>query len=254
MIILEAGINHFGKTTEAKKLLNFFLSSNFNHLTFMIHTSKFYEDFKNKIDFELKSEFYEKALYLAHKKKKKIGVAVCDPVSFKKFSNIKFDFYKLLSISINNKKLIKMLNEKRREVFISLGKGSDKKIKKCIDCFSSKKKLRLIYTSMSYNPADLNIQRINELKKKFNLKVGYGHHYTNIKPLILSRVYNPSFCFLYIKKSPKKRKRIFPDHIHAFELDDLKKLSQDLLEIDTINQNKKTSFKIKINEIKKIKY
>ena len=101
MIILEAGINHFGRTTEAKKLLNFFLNSNFNHLTFMIHTSKFYEDFKNKIDFELKNEFYEKALYLAHKKKKKIGVAVCDPVSFKKFSNIKFDFYKLLLFPIN---------------------------------------------------------------------------------------------------------------------------------------------------------
>jgi len=41
-LILEAGLNHFGKVDEAKKILNFFIKSEFNHLTFMLHKREFY--------------------------------------------------------------------------------------------------------------------------------------------------------------------------------------------------------------------
>ena len=112
MLILEAGINHFGKSKEAEKFLDFFLSSKFTHLSFMIQTTQFYKNFENKINFKLTNSFYKKAILLAHKKKKKIGLAVCDPISFGEVSNINFDFYKLLSISINDKLLINALNNK----------------------------------------------------------------------------------------------------------------------------------------------
>ena len=48
MLILEAGINHFGKNIDAKKYLNFFLNSKFTHLTFMIHNDQFYKNFEKK--------------------------------------------------------------------------------------------------------------------------------------------------------------------------------------------------------------
>jgi len=254
MLILEAGINHFGKSKEAEKFLDFFLSSKFTHLSFMIQTTQFYKNFENKINFKLTNSFYKKAILLAHKKKKKIGLAVCDPISFGEVSNINFDFYKLLSISINDKLLINALNNKRKDVYISLGKGNNKDISKCINSFSNKKKLKLVYTSMSYNPKDINLKRIEELKKKFNLEVGYGDHYSNNVAIILSNFYEPSFHFVYIKKSPKNSKRIFPDHEHAYELNYLNYLDNTLEEAKLILQKRKTNFNIKINEIKKIKY
>ena len=69
MIVLEAGINHFGKLNEANKLLSFFLKSNFKYLTFMIQTDEFYKKNKKKINFELPLAFYNKALRQAKKKK-----------------------------------------------------------------------------------------------------------------------------------------------------------------------------------------
>ena len=256
MIILEVGINHFGKINDAKKFLNFFLNSQFTHLTFMIHTNKFYENFKKKIDFKLNNTFYQNALFLAHKKKKKIGLAVCDHKSFQELSSIKFDFYKLLSIGIDNRSLVKQLDNTKKEIFISLGKGTDKKIKDCICCFSKKKKLKLVYTSMSYNPEDLNLKRINHLKKKFNLSVGYGNHYHNNMAIMLSIAYGSEFIFLYIKDSLNYPKRVYPDHNHAIEishLDELKNDIEDVKKIIKVYKNK-NKMKIKINEIKKIKY
>lgn len=120
MIILEAGINHFGKLRLAKKILNFFLNSSFSHLTFMIHTENFYNQFKKKnINFYLPKNFYLKALEQAHKKNKKIGLAVCDEKSFFFYKEINFDFYKLLSIAITNKKVINILNKKKRSICFS---------------------------------------------------------------------------------------------------------------------------------------
>jgi sialic acid synthase SpsE len=253
MLILEAGINHFGSLSEAKSYLNFFLNSNFKYLTFQIQTEQFYKKFIHKINFELPVKFYSEAIKKAKNKNKKIGLAVCDPSTFKKYQNLDFDFYKLLGIAINNYELIEMLSLKKRTIFISLAKGTNKNIYKCIRKFKCKKKLNLIYTSISYNAKDLNLNRISYLKKKFNVRVGYGHHYKNEVPLFLAKFYNSSFIFIYIKKKTLKKQRTFPDDMHAFFLDDLKYLDQKLKEIDIFKNNYKINTKIKLND-KKIQF
>ena len=73
MFFLEAGLNHFGKIKEANKILNFFLKSTFNNLTFMIHNDSFYKSQKKRgLDFLLPNEFYKKAIKKCHNKKKKL--------------------------------------------------------------------------------------------------------------------------------------------------------------------------------------
>ena len=47
-IILEAKVNHLGKISEAKKILNFFLNSKFENLSFIAHSKFFYEKMKKK--------------------------------------------------------------------------------------------------------------------------------------------------------------------------------------------------------------
>ena len=72
MFILEGGINHFGKISEANILLNFFLDSNFDKISFMIHTELFYSINKKKgLNFELPYKFYKDSINKVHKKKKK---------------------------------------------------------------------------------------------------------------------------------------------------------------------------------------
>ena len=247
MIILEGGINHFGKIRLANKILKLFLNSSSKHLTFMIHTSNFNDSFRKKgINFELPVSFYKKALSLAHKRKKFIGLSVCDLNSFKKYSDINFDFYKLLSIAINNKKLINFLKARNKEMFISLAKGSNKNINNCLNLFKPLKKINLIYTSMSYNNLDLKLDRIKDLKKIYNYKVGYGHHHNSKLPIYLSRYFKPDFYFIYVKPEYKSG-RVYPDNDHAFFFDELKKINIGIKETDEILESKKLKTKIKLN-------
>jgi sialic acid synthase SpsE len=247
MIVLEVGINHFGSVSLANSYLDFFLKSDFEYLTFQIQTEKFYKKFFKKINFELPVKFYFDAIEKAKNKNKKIGLAVCDVNSFKKYENLNFDFYKLLGISINNYKLIDMLSLKKKEVFISLAKGTDNKIYNCIKRFNSKNKLRLIYTSMSYEPKDLNLKRINYLKKKFKIPVGYGHHYKDETAIFCAKTFNIPFIFLYVKNF-KKDNRKFPDDQHAFFIKDLDILINKIRCVEIFLKNSKINTTIKIDE------
>lgn len=247
MIVLEVGINHFGIEAEAKKYLDFFLKSNFNYLTFQIQSQKFYKKFEKKINFKLPKEFYFYAIQKARSIGKKIGLAVCDLRTFKEYLDLKFDFYKLLGVAINNYELIAQLPNK--DIFISLAIADDKKIFNCIQKFRNFNKLNLIYTNMSYSARDLNLSRINHLKKKFKLPVGYGHHFNSIVPLFVSKCFKPDFYFLYIKLFSKK-KRIYPDNDHAFFIDKIPELCRTLDEIDIYLENKNLNYKIKLNDKK----
>jgi sialic acid synthase SpsE len=254
MLILEVGINHFGKLSEAKKYLDFFLKSNFKYLTFQIQTESFYNKFNNqKLNFELPLKFYSDAIKKAKKKKKYIGLAVCDINTYYKYNALNFSFYKLLGIAINNYKLIDMLALKKKEVFISLAKANDRNIINCINRFNYKVKINLIYTSISYDPKDLNLKRINYLKDKFKIPVGYGHHYKNEIPLFLSKHYSSSFSFIYVKKFSYRKNRVFPDDTHAFFLNDLMSLNQKLEEISILINNNNINTKIKLSD-KKIQF
>ena len=100
---------------------------------------------------------------------------------------------------------------------------------------------------MSYHPKDLNLNRINYLKNKFKIPVGYGHHYKNEIPLILSKLYGVEFIFLYIKKKSKE-KRFYPDNNHALFLDQLIPLVEKLNEVENLINNKAINTKIKLTD------
>jgi sialic acid synthase SpsE len=247
MIILEVGINHFGSVKEANYYLDFFLKSKFKYLTFQVQSESFYKKFTKKINFKLPKKFYINAIEKVKNTNKKIGLAVCDTKTFEDFENLNFNFYKLLGVAINNNELIDKLSLKKKKIFISLAKGSDKNILNCINRFKKKTILKFVYTNMSYHPKDLNLSRINYLKNKFKIPVGYGHHYKNEIPLILSKLYGAEFIFLYIKKKTKKR-RVYPDNNHAFFLDQLIPLVEMLNEVEILINNKTINTKIKLTD------
>ena len=255
MFFLEAGLNHFGKIKEANKILNFFLKSTFNNLTFMIHNDSFYKSQKKRgLNFLLPNEFYKKAIKKCHNKKKKIGLSVCDEKTFYNYKNLKFDFFKLLSISINNENLISFLNKKKKPVYISTGfNASNKKILKCLKLFKNKKKITILHTPMTYDLSKLNLSKILLLKKKFGLPVGYSNHNNDFNTLNILSAYSPKCIFVYCKPSLLKKKEIYPDDKHALYLHELEKVKKNYETYKTCNLSKIKNYKINIfkNGLKK---
>ena len=247
MFFVEAGINHFGKTKQANKILHFFLKSSFKNITFMIHNQSFYESQKREgLDFSLPLNFYLKAIKKCHKKKKKIGLSLCDEKTFLNLESLNFDFFKLLSISINNKNLINLLKKKKKPVYISTGfNASNIKISKCLKFFKNTKNLTILHTPMTYDLSKLNFKRIELLKKKFKLPVGYSNHNDNFNTLNILSAYEPNCIFLYCKPSVL-RGTIYPDDRHALHLHDLEKVKKLYEQYKTVNIEKIKKYKINI--------
>ena len=135
-LILEVGLNHFGKISESKKYLQFFLKSNFKSLTYQIQK----EDFYKRFNFKLPIDHYKFIIKKAHQKNKRIGLAVADLNTCKEIAKLKFDFYKILSISLNDKKLIHYISKFNKPIYISCGTANNNEIKKCLSNFNSNKK------------------------------------------------------------------------------------------------------------------
>jgi len=224
---IEAGINHFGKIREANIILNNFLNSKFENLTFMLKSEKFYSDqLKLGRNFRLDKFFFNTALKKCHKKNKKLGLSVGLAKNLGDLNEIKFDFYKLLSVGINNKSLIQILKKKNKTIYISTGFNASKlKIKKCLSFFK-KKNTQLLHTPMSYNPSELNFAKINDLRKTFKVPVGYSNHYNNLNCLNVLSVYKPDTIFIYCKPSYKNGRK-YPDDGHAFYFKELQNSKND---------------------------
>jgi sialic acid synthase SpsE len=252
-IYLEAGINHFGNLKEANIILNYFLKSNLKYLTFMIHTEKFYKLHEKKgIDFNLGKKFYETAIKKCHSKNKKLGLAVCRKKTFDELSDLKFDFYKLLSVGIDQKDLILDLKKKNKPIFISTGlKVRDINIDKCLKLLKKNRNLCLLHTPMTYNIRELNFSRINYLRKKFNLDVGYSNHNNEKQTLSILTSYKPDCLFIYCKPRRKKG-RVYPDDQHAFYFDELSEILDKYVRYLSIHDKSKIVKKVKIfkNEFK----
>ena len=238
-LILEVGLNHFGKIKESNKYLNFFLKSDFKFLTYQIQRQSFYK----KFNFKLPIDHYKYLINKVHKKNKKIGLAVADIKSCEDIAKLNFDFFKILSISLTDKRLIKFIKKFNKPIFVSCGTGSNLQIKKCISNFSQfeKKKLKLIHTSLSYEDIDQNLKRI-QLLSNLHPQISYGHHYKNYLPLIMLMYSEIEYSFIYIKSIDSK-KRVYPDDKHAFSFKSLEKIKKLITEsknlLGSINKRNK---------------
>ena len=259
MIVAEIGINHFGDEKELNYIIDKLLASPINFVTIMCQQEKFYEKYKKKkINFELESSIYQKIIRKFKKKNKYIGLSVCDTNTYDKISHIDFDFYKLLSIAINDFNLINMIKKKNKKVFISTGfSATDKKIEKCINKFGNfKNKLELLHTPITYEYDKLNLNKILKLKNRFGLKTGYSHHFYDKTAIYASSCYRPDSLFFYCKQFIKKN-RVYPDDKHALflnEINEVKKNYEMSLMMHKKNIDIKNKMKIKkkiFNEIKK---
>ena len=227
MFILETGTNHLGKIHRAERFISFFIKSSFQKMTFMCQSDIWYKKkLKSGKNFQLPKSFYIKKLKLLHKKNKQLGLSVCDTKTYNNLKDINFDFYKLLSISINNYELIEMLKKKNKPVYISSGfNASYSQISKCLKKFGNYKKIILLHTPMVKKHDKLNFKKINQLRKKFKINIGYSNHFFDFKTLFALTSYNLSAIMLYIKPSEKTKIK-YPDDAHAVKINKLEELKK----------------------------
>jgi sialic acid synthase SpsE len=243
MFVIEFGVNHLGNSKYLKSLINFYINSSFKMVTLMAHSEEYYFQHPNH---RLSYNDYEKIIDICANKGKKIGLSVCDKKTFEPLSELKFNFYKLLSIANNDKDLIDLVKRKNKHVYISTGFSDDKRVAKSLKYFFNFKKKTLLHTPMTYKSEELNFKKISYFKKKFNQTVGYSNHNNNSKTLFALSAYDPKIIFLYAKPKVNLRKK-FPDNDHAFKIDQLESIKKNYIEcLNSHKINNKINKKIVI--------
>ena len=232
MIIGEVGLNHLGSEDYANEYVNFHLNNNFECLSFQIRENKFYQR-EEKKHLQLDISYYEKTVdNYCNTENKKIGLSVSNLDSIKNIINLKFDFYKILSIASKDINLIDTLLEKTNsDIYISIGSLDLTGINKIIEMYISNKRVKFNYTQLSYNSENINFLNLLDFASKYKNKFSYGHHYTNDIPIILSRSIKNCDVFIYLKGLKKVK---HPDEMHAIDFKSFTSLLTKISEIDQI--------------------
>ena len=198
IFIAEAGVNHNGKMTIAKKLIDAAKKADADYVKFQIfktdnlvtkksplaeyqkinigkNTTQY--NMLNKL--ELSHEQHLSLIKYCKKKKIKYLASVFDIESLN-FLKKNSSSIKIPSGEITNYQLLSEIKKKKfSEIFLSTGASKMNEVKKAVNILG-KKNLYLLHANSEYptkNIQDINLNVIKTLKKIFNIdKVGYSDH------------------------------------------------------------------------------
>ena len=199
-VIAEIGINHCGKIKIAKKLIDVAKKSGANAVKFQTYiTDKLISkdedlmpyqkiNIKEKINQyemlkqnELSESNHKRLIQYCKKKKIEFISTPYDIKSAKLLIKLGLKTIKVASTDITNVELIRYLLKKKVKVILSSGATSQNELDflfRIIGKKSNLKKISLLHC-ISFYPApinSLNLKVINNLKKRFNIKIGFSDH------------------------------------------------------------------------------
>jgi len=221
IIIAEIGLNHLGNENILQEYINEIAKTDVDGISIQILEKKFYKGkYKN---FVLSNEVLKNFIKQSKKKFKYVGIASDDFDSISQLKKVGMNFVKILSKDSGNLKLIQHCVKKNiKNIFISTGLNpSLSTLQKLIKKIKSKK-ISLIHTNLKSNDLKINLNKINILKKKFDLPISYGNHSNFTETIPNSVFYLPRAIFFYVKSNSNNI--IFPDDKHAIKLKDLDKI------------------------------
>ncbi len=212
----EIGLNHLGDPGVCFKMIKKAIFAGADGVTIQIYPKKYYNNSK-PFRRELSKNFYQKMSKYLKSKKITFGVAVTDVEVVKKFTNLRVDFWKVLSFEFYNKNLIKELLKTKKKIYLSTGVASMKDIKKISLEY---RKIDFIHTTLSSKIYDANLKAIDSMKKVLkNKKISFTLHSKEDSVIIPAISLGADPIFFYVKNNDKK---FYPDDIHAIRLNKLK--------------------------------
>ncbi len=200
-VIAEAGVNHNGSLTIAKKLASKAKEIGADYVKFQIFNTEemaiktlkktFYQNKNTTSKFDNQYQMLSK-LSLSQKKFDQL-IAYCKKIKIKflasVFDNISLDYLrkksnivKIGSSEISNYFLLRIIAKYNKKLIISTGMSDFLKIKKVINLLikngQNKKKITLLHCNSAYPTphSDANLLTITKLRNLFKTEVGYSDH------------------------------------------------------------------------------
>jgi len=230
-VIAEAGVNHNGKISLAKKLIDKAKISGADAIKFQTFlpkelTTKLVKTAKYQAKRSMSQQKLLSKLSLNYKefiklrdycKKKEIIFlsSAFDLISLNFLLKLNLKFYKIASGQITDLPFLVTLAKKNKKILLSTGMSKINEIEKCINIlikFGTKKNnIFLLHCNSAYpTPAeDVNLKTISFFKKKFKLETGLSDHSSGILAPIISIAFGSKFIE---KHFTLNKKMIGPDH------------------------------------------
>ena len=248
IIIAEAGINHNGKLSIAKRLIEEASKSGADYVKFQTYDlekiiikntkATLYQrkNIKKNLSqydilkkYRLKEEWYKNLISHSKKNKIKLISSPFDIESIKFLKKFKLDYIKVPSGEINNLPYLKVLGKLKKKVILSTGMSDLNEIKDAINILKkeglSKEKLSILHCHSDYpsKPENLNLKSILLLKKKLGLNVGYSDHSLGTEASVIAVAYGAKI----IEKHLTLNKNYSgPDHKASIQPKEFKKMVQ----------------------------
>jgi len=240
-IIAEIGINHNGKLSLAKKLVDVAVECGANAVKFQKRDLE--SLYKKEIlqnpnldsqgteiligvlkEVELQEEHYKEIIDYCNEREITFLCTPWDKKSVDFLEKYNIPAYKIASADMTNFPLIKHVSDTKKPMLISTGMSTLEEIEKTVN-FVKKlgSKFALLHCNSTYpSPVDiLNLKMIPFLREKFNIPVGYSGHETSIIPSLTAASMNAIIIERHITLD---RKMEGLDHAASLEPDELKQL------------------------------
>ncbi len=203
-IIAEIGVNHNGKVTIAKKLINKLSKLDINAVKTQAYSAETlastnselanYQSnnthgFKNQYEMLKEYELSEKELINLSNYSKKVGISFFTSVfaitDFKKLKKLSNQYIKIPSGEFSNHDLVDYAIDNYKEIILSTGLSNMDEIEKIIKRIKKKRKnlnnISILHCTSSYPcpVEDVDISSISTIKNKYKVKTGFSDHTIN---------------------------------------------------------------------------
>ena len=200
-IIAEIGINHNGSLENAKKLIQISKDCGCDAVKFQKRTIDIVytkEELsaprkspwgttqrEQKIGLEFKKEEYDEINKFCSSKEILWSASAWDIKSLEFLDQYDLKYNKIASAMVTNTDFLNEVAKRKKYTFISTGMSNYEIIDKAVEIFKKNNcEFELMHSVSTYPCPEerLNIHLINELKKRYNCKVGYSGHESSVSP------------------------------------------------------------------------
>ncbi len=271
-IIAEAGCNHNGKISIAKKLIDIASKAKADAIKFQTfnvdelvtknapkakyaleHTEKFETQYEMQKRLQLSFKDHVKLKVYCKKKKIEFISSTFDILSTEILKKLQVRTIKIPSGEINNLPNLKRIGSLGKKIILSTGMSSINDIRVAIKILekagTNKKNIVLLHCTTDY-PAkigDVNLLAMNEIRNKFKMEVGYSDHTLGIDISLAAVALGASVIEKHITLD---RKMKGPDHYASLEENEFNKLVKSIRNLElALGDGKK---KPKKNELKNL--
>jgi N,N'-diacetyllegionaminate synthase len=245
-IIAEAGVNHNGDLSTAKKLIEIAAEAKADFVKFQTYNTsnlvikdakkaKYQEDKFGPLEsqyamlsrLELRLDFYDELI--SHAKKFNIGFlsTAFDIPSLNFLLEKKQQIFKIPSGEITNLPFLRYIGKLRGEVILSTGASNMSEIGRAVEILETsgteKKSITVLHCTSAYPTPyqEVNLKAMKAISKEFGVKVGYSDHTMGIEVSIAAAALGAS---IIEKHFTINKSMIGPDHKMSLDPNELKQL------------------------------